>query len=149
MGSKHTIQFLLSVDEFSGSTLGYQAANGDVTRWAFGGWVDNLGLLATKGELTETISVQPGLTSITGTVTTTYLVAIQFYNSTTSTQTNVLRARRETLRRTAFAPESSTLAELCYADSTTVYLPPGLITLNAFPYPGFVIRGVVDRWRAS
>ncbi len=29
----------------------------------------------------------------------------------------------------------------CYADSTTVYLPAGQLTLNAFAYPGFVFVG--------
>ena len=34
-GSKHTVQFLMTIDGFTGEPLGYQGANGDVARWTF------------------------------------------------------------------------------------------------------------------
>ena len=140
VGSKHSLQFLYSVDEFTGVTLGWQSANGDVTRWTFGGWKDNLGLLIPNGAAVQTISVQPGLTSLIGNVTVAYEVAIQFYNSTTGTASCGGGAPGNP-PQDGFRYGIVYINGTCYADNQIVYLPPGNFTLNAFPYPGFVFQG--------
>jgi uncharacterized protein (TIGR03437 family) len=140
IGSKHVVQFLLSVDEATGAPLGYQAANGDVTRWVFNGWKDNLGLLAQPGFVAQTITVQPGLTSLVGQVTVTVLVAVQFYNSTTGNAPDCGGSPGDP-PQDGFRSGIIFINGTCYADSTTVYLQPGTLNLNAFPYPGFVFVG--------
>ncbi len=65
VGSKHILQFPFSVD-FVGDTLPYQSGNGNTVEWSFGGWSDNLGILVPSSFPAQTITVQPGLTSIIG-----------------------------------------------------------------------------------
>src|SRR5579863_1503541 len=80
-GSKHIVQYLLSVDELSGNPLGFQAANGDVARWSFGGWTTNFGSLGPSSAVVQTVTATPGLTSIIGSVTVEYKITVQFYNT--------------------------------------------------------------------
>lgn len=142
-GSKHTLQFLLSVDEATGETLGFQAANGDVTEWVFQGWKDNFGLLIPSNAITQTITVQPGLTSFIGQVSiSTYLVAIQFFNSTTGPATCGGSAPGDA-QQDGFRYGIIYIDNVCYADSITIRLAPGQHILNGFPYPGF---GFVGWW---
>ena len=80
-GSKHIVQFLLSVTG-DGDILPYQSSGfTDLTRWAFSGWKDNLGLLVPSGSTVQTITATPLLTSLIAQVTTTYRVHIQYFNS--------------------------------------------------------------------
>src|SRR5436305_922407 len=52
-GSKHIVQFLVSVD-VQGTELPFQSANGDVARWVFSGWLENTGLLTPAGVTAQT-----------------------------------------------------------------------------------------------
>jgi uncharacterized protein (TIGR03437 family) len=137
-GSKHIVQFLLSVDSTSGTTLPFQAANGDVARWFFGGWQDNLGALSPSSAVVQTVTATPGLTSLIGTVTVSHKVNVVFYNSPGDSGCGL-------------APQSAPLDGWrygiiyldgkCYDASADVFLPAGPHTLNAFPYPGFGFVG--------
>lgn len=141
VGSKHILQFPFSVNAI-GQTLAYQAGNGDTVQWGFGGWTDNLGLLTPSSSPVVTITAQPGLTSIIGTISTVLEFTITFPTGTGSGGTN---------GNCSGAPGDPTanaqgwgliyVNGACYSDSVSLYLPAGPVTLNAFPFPGYGFEG--------
>ena len=142
VGSKHILQFPFSVDGI-GNVLPYQNGNGDNVQWSFGGWTDNLGLESPTGSPSQTITVQPGLTSIIGQVTTLLQLTITFPPGTGSGGTN---------GNCSGAPGDPSTTQTvgwgliyvngtCYSDSIVLFLPAGQQTLNAFPYPGYAFLG--------
>lgn len=141
IGSKHILQFPFTVNAL-GQTLAYQAGNGDTVQWAFSGWTDNLGLLATSPSPVQTITVEPGLTSIIGTVSVVLELTITFPAGTGSGTTNGICSG---------APNAPTPGAAgwgliyvnggCYSDSVSLYVPAGQLTLNAFPFPGYGFVG--------
>jgi uncharacterized protein (TIGR03437 family) len=143
-GSKHSLQFLLSVDETTDFPLGYQAANNDVARWTFGGWTDNLGELAPSDNVFQTITATPGLTSIIGQVSTQYMIALVFPNAQGGTNPNCGGAPGD-------APQNAVFYGIiyidgtCYSNSANIWTVAGVHQLNAFPYPGYGFVGwIVD-----
>src|SRR6185437_9039164 len=74
-GSKHVVQFLLSVDT-NGQTLSYQSAANDTVRIAFGGWQPSNSILPTATAIT--VTADPSLTSLIANVSFTYQVIINF-----------------------------------------------------------------------
>lgn len=141
LGSIHTIQYPNSVAQ-GGSQLGYQLSNDETVEWFFGGWTDNLGLLVPASSTALTITVQSGLTSIMGTVTTDYQLTITFPNNTGSGGSNTNCSGGPGL-----PPVGATGWGLiyvnggCYSDSVVLYLPAGVVSLNAFPFPGYGFVG--------
>lgn len=148
VGSKHIVQFPYSVD-LNGNTLTYQSGTGDTARWSFGGWIDNPGLLIPNQAPVQTITVYPGLTSLIGTVVELMQLTVTFPPGTGSGGTNV---------NCGGAPNSPAPPNSvppgpygwgivygtpfgCITDTTTVYAPQGLVTLNAFPFPGYGFVG--------
>ena len=57
-GSKHLLEFLVPEDGFQYSDL-------HSTRYAFGGWKDNQGLLVPAGALVQEVVADPSITSYT------------------------------------------------------------------------------------
>lgn len=141
VGSIHTVQFPFSVIQGGGLT-NYQTDNYETVEWFFGGWTDNLGLLATSGASQLTITVQAGLTSILGTVTTNYQLTVTFPNNTGSGGSNTNCSGGPGL-----PPVGATgwgliyVNGACYSDSVTLYVPAGVVNLNAFPFPGYGFAG--------
>jgi uncharacterized protein (TIGR03437 family) len=140
-GSKHIVQFLYSVDETTGNPFPYQASNGDDTRWSFGGWTDNLGLLTAGGPI-QTVTATPSLTSIIGHVTLTYRLTIQFYNSPAAVNPNPNcggapdPAPTDALRYGIVYVDGA-----CYGDTVDIFVTPGVHNFEAFPYPGYGFAG--------
>src|SRR4051794_29701717 len=54
-GSKHTVQFLLSVDPLTGANLGFQFAMNDTIRYSFGGWQTNGPALIPAASLVQVV----------------------------------------------------------------------------------------------
>lgn len=141
VGSKHILQFPFSVNAL-GQTLSYQAGAGDTVQWSFGGWVDNLGLLAQSSDPIQTITAEPGLTSIVGSVSETLELTITFPQGTGSGGTNTACGG---------APGNPTpgasgwglvyVNSTCLSDSAVMYVPAGEVKLNAFPFPGYAFEG--------
>ena len=77
-GSKHSLQFLLSVDDATLTTLPYQAGTGDLVRWTFNAWSYNLPSLTPATDVNQTITATPGLLLIVGSVATQYLIDLVF-----------------------------------------------------------------------
>ena len=141
VGSKHILQFPFSVNAL-GQTLAYQGGNGGEVQWSFSGWSDNLGLITPSSAPIQTITVEPGLTSITGGITTLMQLTIVFPSGTGSGGTNA---------NCTGAPSDPTPGAMgwgliyvnsqCFSDSTTLFVPAGQVILNAFPFPGYGFQG--------
>src|SRR5262249_23262728 len=80
-GSKHTVQFLLSVDVASGDDLPYQAGRNSTERYTFGGWKTNGPTLNPGSFVVQVITASPSISQIIGQVTVQYKMLIQFYGS--------------------------------------------------------------------
>ncbi len=138
-GSKHIVQFLLSVDVSSGQSLPYQSASGDITHWIFSGWVDNLGTLSPSSAVIQTVTATPGLTSLIGQVTVQHKIHVQFYSSPGPAACGG--------QAPGNAPQDGWrygivyLDSVCMMDTTDVFLSEGPHILNAFPFPGFGFVG--------
>jgi uncharacterized protein (TIGR03437 family) len=139
VGSKHTLQFLISIDP-QGTELPYQASNGDITRWTFGGWHENTGLLSPAGATDQTITATPTLTSIVGQVTTAYRVTIKFYSDLPNTLSGGCAAPGNPAQDVTHYG-IVVVNGVCFNGTADVFLPAGSVNLNAFPYPGYVFAG--------
>jgi uncharacterized protein (TIGR03437 family) len=140
VGSKHIVQFLLSVDPVTQTILGYQATNYDAIRYSFGSWTDNTGLLGPGSSPVQTITASPALTSLIANVSVLYRVHINFNNGNGITNSNCAGAPGD-------APPAGLFPGLVYFDNQCVgdiadfWVTTGSHALNAFPYPGFVFLG--------
>jgi uncharacterized protein (TIGR03437 family) len=139
-GSKHSLQFLLSVDDATLTTLPYQAGNGDLVRWTFNAWSYNLPSLTPATDVNQTITATPGLTSIVGSVTTQYLIDLVF----TTVQGGINLAN---CGAPGNAPQNAVFYGIvyidgaCYGNSAEIWTTDGVHQLNAFPYPGYDFVG--------
>ena len=139
-GSKHTIQFLLSVEIATGLNLPYQAGNFGTVQYALTNWVTNGPILQPNGSSVLTVTASPAVTSIVGQLQVSYKLRFLLYNTNPLTNVNCLGAPAD-------APPDGIRAGIIYLDSTCIgdttdlFVPAGIHTLNAFPYPGFVFTG--------
>ena len=139
IGSKHIVQFLVSVNP-QGADLPFQASNGDTTHWTFGGWTANTGLLTPNGATDQTITATPTLTSLIGQIATTYRVTIKFYNDLPNTLVANCAAPGNPVQdvtRYGIVYVNG----VCYNGTVDVFLPAGVVTVDAFPFPGYVFAG--------
>ena len=131
VGSKHIIQFPFTVNSLNGNTLAYQAGSADTAEWSFGGWIDNLGLLATSASPVQTITVFPGLTSVIGTVAELMALAISFPPGTGSGGQMLIAVARPDHPSRPTAPPGPYgwglvyVNGMCYSDSTVVFVAQG------------------------
>jgi uncharacterized protein (TIGR03437 family) len=134
-GSKHTLQFLFSVDPTTGLTLGYQDTSGDTIRYTFGGWTTNTGNLTQTNEAILSITASPDLTSIIAQITVSYKMHITFWLSPGLADCNGAPGD---------APQDGWRYGVVYVDGaclttdTDIFLSAGPHQLNAFAFPGFV-----------
>ena len=142
VGSKHILQFPFSSNAL-GQALQYQSGAGDSVQWSFAGWSDNLGLLAQGAAAVQTITVQPGLTSIVGSVSTALRLTITFPPGTGDggTNRNCNGAPGDPAPTTGVGWGLVYVNSTCYSDSAVVYVPAGQVRLNAFPFPGYAFEG--------
>ena len=142
-GSKHAIQFLLSVDAASNSVLPYQATNYDVMRYTFGGWTYTGGSVIPSSDTQQIITATPTITAVIAQVGVSYKVRIEFFNSP-GPNTACLGAP-------ANPPQDGWrygivyVDDACIGDTTELFLTAGKHNLNAYPYPGFLFVG----WQAN
>ncbi len=140
-GSTHILQFPYSI--VLGQAVEYQSSNDDQARWTFGGWVDNLGLLAGVGSSNVvTVTVVPGLTSVIGSVTELFELSIIFPSGTGSGGTN------PGCTMPPFSPSPGFggwglvyIDNVCYSDTTSVYVAAGSLSLSEFAFPGYGFVG--------
>jgi len=143
-GSKHLLVFITD------PALPNQAVNTAVqtsvdgtTKWAFGGWIDNAGLLLPTGDAIQTITADPRVTTIKGQLTVSFRVSLVFFNSgTTDSISPPTCGAPGAIPAGQLRPGVVFIGSQCFWNSANLFLPAGAsLTLNAFPYPGFVFIG--------
>ncbi|MEO7144242.1 MAG: hypothetical protein ABI165_12165 [Bryobacteraceae bacterium] len=137
-GSKHIVQFYLDMAPVGQVQTPVQTNTDGSSQWSFGGWVDNAGDLLSTGPV-QTVTASPSVTSLTATVTVAYRVNIGFFNANSAPIT--CGGSPGSIPPGVLLPGLVYVAGTCYATSTTAYLGAGPVTLNAFPFPGFVFSG--------
>jgi hypothetical protein len=141
VGSTHTVDFPLSLDQSLNQTT-YQSAQNDTVRFNFGGWSANTNSFPNQGGNIIQVVAEPQLTTITASVGITYLVNIVFPPGTGAGASNCNSAP-------VGSPQTGTplgviyVNQQCFADSAQIYLPAGSVTLAALMYPGYAFYGFV------
>ena len=134
-GSKHTLAFVAN----SGPALQLNDPQG--TKYSFTGWKDSKGQLLATNDIVQVVTADPTLTSYVALVNVLYRVQLKLQDPQSSPGSSP----------TCGAPGNQTsgssragvvyLSGICYWADATVYLPAGIVSLNAFPYPGYVFDG--------
>jgi len=143
-GSKHTLVFITDpVLPNQPANTSIQTSVDGTTKWAFGGWQDNAGLLLPTGDAIQTITADPRITTIKSTLTASYRVILSFFNSGNNDPISPPTCGAPgAIPQGQFRPGVVFIGPGCYWSSANLFLPAGSpLTLNAFPYPGFVFIG--------
>ena len=141
-GSKHYLVFITD------PPLPNQAANTSVqttpdggTIYGFNGWNDNTGLLQPVADPIQTITADPKITSLKATLTVNYRVYLNFFSGPGGNLPPTCGAPGA-IPPGQFRPGVVYVNAQCFWASSYVFVPANSnITLNAFPYPGFVFTG--------
>jgi uncharacterized protein (TIGR03437 family) len=144
-GSKHLLAFLVD------PSLPGQPANASVQtsadgaiKYAFTGWVDNAALLVPTGDPIQTITADPRITSLKATLAPSYRVLLSFFNSQDPADTGLAPncGAPGVIPSGQVRPGVVFVGSQCYWSSAAVFVPAGsALSINAFPYPGFVFVG--------
>ncbi len=144
-GSKHILNFLggpLPADIVLATSSTYvQLGQGKQTIYSFSGWVENSGLLHTNSSPVLTVTADPNVTSITANVTLLYLVRLIFSSGAPAGVPPICGGSPGDIPSNVYAPGLIYLGGQCFWGPVNAYFPPGQLTLNAFPFPGFVFTG--------
>ncbi|MCX6625722.1 MAG: hypothetical protein NTY38_32595, partial [Acidobacteria bacterium] len=135
-GSKHTLELLAQPYDADG-----------IQQYTCSTWADSAGLLIPNGSLVQVVAADSRITSFKGTCTVSgYRVDLYFYGDSVSplqATPNVCEAPgnpSSNQSRVGLVQVASPLLNGCFWQSTYFYTR-GLMTLNAFPYPGCVFTG--------
>jgi uncharacterized protein (TIGR03437 family) len=142
-GGKHTLVFVLDSVTPPQTVSNTQTSSDGGTVYTFGGWTDNAGLLTPTQSAVLTVTADPHITSIKANVSLSYKVSLIFFSG---------GAEADKIAATCGAPGNAPdnvfrpgivyVGSQCYWASTSILLPANsALTLNAFPYPGFVFLG--------
>ena len=146
-GSKHIVEFPLSVDGNGNQTSLQYAQNGNIA-YGFGSWTANNGAL--PGGSTVTVTADASLTSVVASVTVNYLVAINFSNGTDKPNAPCTGAPGSPTNTSGVPQGLFYLDGTCYGGSTNIYLAAGTHTVTGYPYPGWVFYSVmVNSYQAA
>ena len=111
------------------------------TVYGFTGWSDNNGLFAPASDSNQVVTATPGVTWLKAAVTLNYRVLLNFSDSPPASLPGSCGAPGP-------APGSGIRVGLvfigskCFWNNAILYFPAGsVLTLNAYPYPGFVFLG--------
>ncbi|HEY6392031.1 MAG TPA: hypothetical protein VIX89_12180 [Bryobacteraceae bacterium] len=143
-GSKHLLVFILDpvLPNQPANTSIQTSVDGNAT-WSFGGWLDNAGLLLPSSDAIQTITADPRITTIKATLTASYRVQLVFFNSGANDSVSPPSCGAPgAIPAGQLRPGVVFLGSQCFWNSANVFVPAGsALTLNAFPYPGFVFIG--------
>ncbi len=139
-GSEHIVAFVLD-PTVPGQTTNIQTSSDGRTQYAFSGWVDNLGLLQPTTAPVQVITANPAITSLTADVTVSYQLHL-LYGFSGSGSIPPTCAAPGALPPGVLQPGVVYVDSQCYWSSVKLFEPANsVITLNAYPYPGFVFVG--------
>src|ERR1700693_1090197 len=141
-GSEHLLVFLTD-PPLPGQTANtsVQTATDGSVQYGFGGWVDNAHLLIPSSDPIHSITANPAITSLTATLQVRFRVQLDFFASPDSTLPLTCGAPGA-IPPGVFRPGVVFVGGQCYWASASVFVPANsALTLNAFPYSGFVFIG--------
>ncbi len=137
-GSEHVLDFIDGP---------IQTSTDGLTEYQFTGWVDNAGLLVPTGTAIQTVTANPAITTIQAQLTVSYLVLLNYYAAPSALDPPV-PPTCSTPGSTGVIPAGETrpgvvyVGSACYWSTAKIFITANTkITLNAFPYPGFVFLG--------
>src|SRR5579871_1829736 len=141
-GSKHLLVFITDPpvpNQTTNATV--QTASDGSAQYVFTGWVDNAGLLVPTTDPVQTITANPAITTLTATLTVSYRILLTYFNSPDGTLPATCGAPGG-IPAGIFRPGVVFLGSQCFWASASVFVPANqALSLNAFPYPGFVFVG--------
>jgi len=143
-GSEHVLVFITD------PPLPGQAANTSIqtspdggTIYSFSGWNDNAGLLIPKSDPVQIITADPHVTSINAQLTVSYKVLLKFLDPPNNLAP-VCGGAPGFVPAGELRPGIVYVGQGCYWASAVIFVQAGgQLTLNAFPFPGFVFLGWV------
>jgi uncharacterized protein (TIGR03437 family) len=143
-GSEHTVAFVTD-GPLPGQVAGnIQTSMDGGTKYGFNAWVDNQGLLLAGSNPVLVITANPNTTTLTAQLTVSYRINLLFYNSGNPSEPAdpPVCGAPGAIPPGIFRPGVVYLGSSCYWSSGVLFEPANtLITLNAYPYPGFVFTG--------
>ncbi|MBV8819346.1 MAG: hypothetical protein JO022_13390, partial [Acidobacteriaceae bacterium] len=148
VGSRHIVAFVANnipdtslISTGSSATLSVlQYSQNADTAYAFNSWTDNTGLLNDGNNPVQIITADPSVTWLKATVTVNYRVVLNFFDIPPATMPATCDA--SVAPTTGFRVGLVLIGSQCYWNNTILYAPANQqLTLNAFPYPGFVFLG--------
>ncbi len=139
-GSEHTVVFI--TDGLGQVGANVQSSLDGGTVYAFTSWVDNLGLLQAGSNPVQIITANPAITTLTAQVTISYRINLNYFAGTDNTVSPPVCGSPGAIPPGEFRPGVVYIGSACFWSSVVLYEPAGtLLTLNAYPYPGFVFTG--------
>jgi len=141
-GSKHLVVFITDPPSPNQSAnVNIQTSTAGTVQYSFTGWTDNLGLLIPNNDPVQTVTADPRMTRLTANVQVSYRVLLDFFASPDGTLPVTCGAPGG-IPAGIFRPGVVFLGSQCFWASASVFVPANSpLTLNAFPYPGFVFIG--------
>jgi uncharacterized protein (TIGR03437 family) len=145
-GSEHTVVFVLDPPKpGQTSTSSVQTTPDGETQYTFSGWTDNLSLTQPSSDPIQVITANPAITSLTAQLTVAYQINL-IYGA------NSVPANASSIPPTCGAPGAIPagisqpgvvyVGSQCYWSSVKLFQAANTqVTLNAYPYPGYVFAG--------
>ncbi len=144
-GSKHILAFpeapLPPAVTAPGAGALVQTAANMNTIYSFSGWTENTGLLTLGSNPVITVTADPAVTSITANVAALYLLKLIFASGAPAGVSPVCGGAPGDIPSNVYVPGLVYVNNSCYWGSASAYFPAGTMTLNVFPFPGFVFGG--------
>ena len=141
-GSEHIVAFPINAP--AGTNTLTQTSSDGRTQYLFNTWQTNNGLLQPNTDPVQTVTADPSITSLTASVTVSYNVLLNLFNTGTSNNP----ASPPTCGAPGFNPSGQTypgivfIGNNCYWATVSQFIAAGTtLTLNAIPFPGFVFTG--------
>ena len=141
-GSKHLLVFITDppVPNQQTTSIVQTSPDGGI-KYLFNSWVDNLGLLVPQNDPVQTITADPRVSRFTANLQVSYRVLFDFYSAPDGNLPPTCGAPGA-IPPGIFRPGLVFFNNVCYWASAPIFLPANSqLTLNAFPYPGFVFLG--------
>jgi uncharacterized protein (TIGR03437 family) len=137
LGSKHTVQFLMSLNPDDGTSLGYQLGRNATIRYDFSGWRTNGPAIGAGSATEQTVTAITGLTEFIGQVSVQHKLRVQMYSTAAGNGSCTPTAPDQDGDRHGIVYVDGT----CIGATTEYFIAAGPHTLAAYPFPGYVFAG--------
>ena len=141
-GTKHLLVFITDPPLPNQTTTSFiQTALDGSVQYSFSGWADNAGLLIPTTDPVQTITADPRITSLKANLQVSYRIMLNFFAPPDGNLPATCGAPGA-IPAGVFRPGLVYLNTQCFWASANIFVPANTqLSLNAFPYPGFVFLG--------